>query len=247
MRGDGIQFPVEITSSEYQDSNGNKRCSVIVRDISERRQAEDTLYASEKKYRSIFENVQDVYYETLLDGTILEVSPSIGFVSEGQYSRADLIGKSMYDFYPDSQTRDTILAEMQKTGIVTDFEVRLRNKDGSFIQCSISAKSSINAEGRIEKIVGSMHGISERKRAENALHESEKRFQTLAEISPVGIFRTNTEGSTTYVNPRWCQISGVSSRKALGHGWLTAVHPEDREKLNSDWKRTTYAHTISVT
>jgi len=64
-----------------------------------------------------------------------------------------------------------------------------------------------------------------------ALQESERTYQTLARISPVGIFRTDPNGSTTYVNPQWCQISGMSVDQALGDGWLAAVHPEDREKI----------------
>jgi PAS domain S-box-containing protein len=71
------------------------------------------------------------------------------------------------------------------------------------------------------------------------LQKSEQRFQTLAQISPVGIFRTDPNGSTTYVNPRWCTISGLSAEQALGDGWLSAVHPDDRERLNRGWEEST--------
>jgi PAS domain S-box-containing protein len=74
--------------------------------------------------------------------------------------------------------------------------------------------------------------------AEKALIDSEKRYHKLAEISPVGIFRTDETGVTTYVNPRWCEISGLSADKAFGYGWLNAVHPDDREKLSNGWKDT---------
>jgi len=67
------------------------------------------------------------------------------------------------------------------------------------------------------------------------LRESEGRYQTLARISPVGIFRTQANGITTYVNPKWCEISGVSSEDALGDGWLNAVHPDDRERVTKGW------------
>ena len=64
----------------------------ILTDITERKRAEKELQEKEEKYRSIFENVQDVYYETSFDGTILEVSPSIELISKGQYCRGDLMG-----------------------------------------------------------------------------------------------------------------------------------------------------------
>ena len=70
------------------------------------------------------------------------------------------------------------------------------------------------------------------------LRESEERYQTLANISPVGIFRTDKNGVTTYVNPMWCQISGLSAAGAMGEGWLAAVHPDDRESLNKGWQET---------
>jgi PAS domain S-box-containing protein len=79
--------------------------------------------------------------------------------------------------------------------------------------------------------------IVERKQAEESLRESEKRYQTLAEISPVGIFRTDAQGLTIYVNQCWCEISGMSADEALGNGWLKAVHPDDHEKLPGTGKR----------
>jgi PAS domain S-box-containing protein len=75
-----------------------------------------------------------------------------------------------------------------------------------------------------------------RKKAEVAVFESEKRYHTLTEVSPVGIFRTDAAGFTTYVNPRWCQISGLSFEEALGNGWLNAVHSEDRIETVNGWE-----------
>jgi PAS domain S-box-containing protein len=74
------------------------------------------------------------------------------------------------------------------------------------------------------------------------LQESEQRYQILARISPVGIFRTDANGSTTYVNPKWCAISGLSVEQALGDGWLEAVHPEDRERLSRGWRESAQLH-----
>jgi len=78
--------------------------------------------------------------------------------------------------------------------------------------------------------------VSERLRAEEALRESEARFQLLAEVSPVGIFQTDPQGATTYVNRRWTEISGLPAERALGDGWLQAVHPEDLEHLAKGWE-----------
>lgn len=81
--------------------------------------------------------------------------------------------------------------------------------------------------------------------AEEALKESELRFRILAESAPVGIFTTDSQGSTTYVNPRWCQISKLNFEEALGNGWLKAVHPEDMENLALNWEKSASASIAS--
>ncbi|HEX9152714.1 MAG TPA: PAS domain S-box protein, partial [Flavobacterium sp.] len=84
-----------------------------------------------------------------------------------------------------------------------------------------------------------------RRKAEEAVFESEERYHTLTEVSPVGIFCTDTNGLTTYVNPRWCQISGLSYEEALGNGWLAAVHIEDKKMLFNGWENATFNQEIS--
>jgi two-component system sensor histidine kinase UhpB len=63
--------------------------------------------------------------------------------------------------------------------------------------------------------------------AEQALRESEERFRTLAQIAPVGIYRTNVKGRWVYVNEGWCALTGRAADQALGDGWMDAVHPDD--------------------
>ena len=84
-----------------------------------------------------------------------------------------------------------------------------------------------------------------RERTKQKLRESEERYQNLAKIAPVGIFRTDKNGATTYVNPMWCQISGLSEAEAMGDGWLGAVHPDDREALSKGWQETIQRHKPS--
>jgi PAS domain S-box-containing protein len=77
------------------------------------------------------------------------------------------------------------------------------------------------------------------------LRKSEQRYQSLAKISPIGIFRTDANGATTYVNPKWCDLSGLSVDQALGEGWLEAVHPDDKERLSQEWQESTQLHKAS--
>jgi PAS domain S-box-containing protein len=65
--------------------------------------------------------------------------------------------------------------------------------------------------------------------------ETEARYQTLTEASPVGIFYADAVGDCLYVNERWCQISGITCNEALGKGWLQGIHPDDRDRVFTEW------------
>lgn len=84
------------------------------------------------------------------------------------------------------------------------------------------------------------------RQASKALELNELKYQTLIRMSPVGIFLTDATGYTVYVNPRWCEITGLTVDEALGNGWIDAVVAEDREWLMSGWDKAT-ADTSSST
>jgi PAS domain S-box-containing protein len=148
-----------------------------ITNITLRKQAEIALKQSEEKYRRIFENVQDVYYETSIDGKILEVSPSIENLSGGNYKMEDLIGKSMYDFYSEPQERQLIVTELKAKGFINDFEITLKKREGLNTPCSISAKLILDHNGLPEKIVGSMHDITDRKNVSDALRLAKEKAE----------------------------------------------------------------------
>jgi len=131
----------------------------------------------------------------------------------------------------------TDAGDLEFSIIRPDGEVRILNGRG------ILLRGSNNEPVRV---VGTVQDVTQRKQAENAIRESERRYQTLLNISPAGIFRTDLNGNTTYINPKWTEISGLSEQEALGSGWLNTVHPDDREKLISDWKEISYRQQESL-
>ena len=141
-------------------------------DLTDRREFEERLRRSEARYRRIFENFQDIYYEVGLDGVILEISPSIEKYSP--FRREELIGKSINEFYADQTQRDSFLQAILESGSVYDFEIQLRDSGGSLFTCSITAAILPGSKTLPPRIVGSMRDISARKQAEQALKEREE-------------------------------------------------------------------------
>jgi PAS domain S-box-containing protein len=75
-----------------------------------------------------------------------------------------------------------------------------------------------------------------RRNAEEELQASERRFETLCEQAPLGIYATDPEGRCIYTNRSWSSMSGLSANESLGHGWKAALHPDDRERVFHQWK-----------
>ena len=116
--------------------------------------------------------------------------------------------------------------------------LRIIRRDGAIRHVDVSARLLFDDAGVPHSTVGSLHDVTERLVFEQALRESEHRFQTLADLAPVGIFRTDTRGALTYANRAWYALAGLTPEQARGDGWSDAVHPGDRERVFADWQAT---------
>ena len=87
------------------------------------------------------------------------------------------------------------------------------------------------------EIISIVRDITKRKQAESALQSSQRRYQTLAEASPVCIFHSDAFGNCLYVNQRWHEITGLNAELAAETGWMNAIHPDDAERVKNQWYR----------
>jgi PAS domain S-box-containing protein len=79
--------------------------------------------------------------------------------------------------------------------------------------------------------------IGELERAHAALQESEARLRLLSQLAPVGIMQTGLNGTVTFVNDRWCELTGLTARDAVGAGWSAGFHPDDIKRIEGEWRR----------
>jgi len=184
IKKNGEMIHVEIygSSTFYK---GSVAVSGTMLDITERKQADEALKESEKKYRQIYDNILDVYYEANIDGIILEISPSIEKYS--QYKREELIGKSLYDVYTNPEERNKLIEALINDGSVNEHELNLTDKDKTQHICSINSMLIKDKNGNPTKIVGIMRDISNRKKAEKEKMELEEKLFRSQKMESLGL------------------------------------------------------------
>lgn len=177
-----------LSVSLVRDNNGLPLHFVSqIENITLRRSAEMKLRESEAKYRKIFENVQDVFYQTDINGIVTEISPSIENYSG--YKREKIIGSHVENFYYYPEDREKLVDYLKAYGKMSDFQVRLKTNANEIVHTSINAHLLIDNDGNIYGYEGSMRDIRERKKAEDALKERDALLTKLSEQIPGVIYQ----------------------------------------------------------
>lgn len=148
----------------------------ITYDITKIKAAESALFESEQKYRRIFENIQDVFYQTNQAGMVTEISPSIE--KHSGYARNEVLGKPVTDFYFNVEDRVELVETIKKDRVVSDFEVRLKTKAGEKRYSSVNAQLIVR-NGEVVGTEGSMRDVTERKLQQDSLKSLNNELETL--------------------------------------------------------------------
>lgn len=202
------------------------------------------LIKSEEKYRLLAENSSDLVWSLDLQTFNFNyISPSVTKILG--YTQDEAIKMTIEQFFTPESYKFIInelneVIELDKLKKMPINEVRVYEakevcKNGEIIDVEIKAKFLRNKNGVPYGIQGITSDITKRKKTEEELQKSQQLFKTLTTVTQVGIFQTQPDGSTTYVNPKWEELSGITLLEAQGNGWLNAVHPDDREKLQNHW------------
>jgi PAS domain S-box-containing protein len=216
------------------ESRVQARTEELRLEVSERRQAEMAL-----RERT-----------GILDTLI--VSNPIAIVAQDLLGRVELANPAFHELFgysPDEtygKPLDDLIAagdlKVEATAIYQDILARKtihrtsqrRRKDGSLVDVEIHGVPLL-IDGKPRGSFALYQDISHRIRVEKAVRESEERFRTLSEAAPVGIFCADANGQLLYLNNRLAEMTGRAAGEVLGNGWITSIHPEDREGVKKVW------------
>ena len=229
-RASGEIVPVEVTTN-YVVFEGEEYVAGTIRDISERKRADDALRASEARFRILVDHAADAFVLRDERGIVVDVNrhtcESLG------YSREELIGMSLSEIDPDVDL-DATWKRFDAGEPMITFESRHRRKDGTLFPVEVRKRRFMSPEGRPLALTLA-RDITERKRAEEALRESEERYRALIEVSPQIVWTTPADGSTIHVNQWWYDYTGLTQAETEG---FQPIHPEHRRRMWHSWRQT---------
>ncbi|WP_316979634.1 PAS domain S-box protein [Shumkonia mesophila] len=198
--------------------------------ITERKRAEEALRWSEWDLRGILDNMVDTFFRTDREGRIIMMSPSV--VDLTGFAPEEMLGHHFASFFADPGTPTDLMMLLDDNGGKLDgYEVMLRHRDGTELWALTTARRYFDEDGDIAGIEGVAHDITVRKRAEQALRDSEDRFRDFAEASSDWMWETNPDNCFAFVSDRFLELVGVPKEKIIGQSPFTAgdpiIHPAD--------------------
>jgi PAS domain S-box-containing protein len=211
LRKDGVEIDVELSASVIK-FDGKPADLGIVRDITERKKTEERIRVSEEKYRNLFENATDVIYTHDLEGKITTANRAI---EDYGFRRGEIIGKNILELVPKKYWPKLAFQIKQiAEGHSFEDEVEVNTPLGV-----IKAEYKITPIRRHEKIIGAqaiIRDVTENKKAEQDLRESEAKYRHIFELCPDGIMTATMNGTVLSINKAFVDLTGFSEEEILG-------------------------------
>lgn len=226
VKTDGTPFEASVILTSFSDHHHQFLQFIIrygsvneqIKELEKRKQA---CIEAEIKYKRIFENVQDVFYRTDLNGIITEISPSIEKYS--RYIHADVIGQPIYKFYHNPDDRQKLIDKIRENGEVNDFEVLLKGKNNQLVWGSVNAHFITDESGQIVGIEGTIRDLTERKQAEDKSKLALSLLQATLDSTTDGILVVNLSGKITSYNKQFREMFNHSEETLQQGDDITAI------------------------
>jgi PAS domain S-box-containing protein len=242
---DGQERIVEVHSKPIRIDGKVVGLIGISRDITERKRAEETLKESEERFSVAFRvNPAPMTLSTVDDGVVLDVNDR--WLSMLGYARDEMIGQKSANLpiWADYEARASFIRKFLKEGFLRGESVQLRTKSGE-IRDTLWSAELVKYRGR-EVVLSLLYDITERKRAEEALQESEERFRLMVETTQDIIYTVDERGFLTYVNPTTERIMGYSINELKGKYLDEIIAPECIDSVKDRFKRAMKGESIPV-
>lgn len=234
--------PLDRWFEVFAYPRGGDRLSVLYEDVTERKQAENALRASEGRLRSFAETSSDVLWIVDAETGRLEyLSPAYETVwGEPRDAVMADLGHWATRVHPDDRVRAGEALEGLRAGRRRMIEYRIVRPDGEvrFIQ---DTGFPIMRDGKVVRLAGVAQDLTERHLAERAVAQAEQRARTLMEGVPQLVWRAVDGGNWTWASPQWTTFTGQPEAESHELGWLDAVHPDDRDAAREAW-----AHAVET-
>jgi diguanylate cyclase (GGDEF)-like protein/PAS domain S-box-containing protein len=229
IRKDGSVAQVEDSVSLLRDAAGKPIgfCGVS-RDRSEQQKVEEAIRASEQKYRDLVENINDIIYATDERGIITYIAPGIEAV--GGYTTSEIIGRPFLDFVHKEDIpymRDMFKQDL--SGRPEPHEYRAVTKTGDIRWVRASSRPFFK-EGRVIGLRGVSTDITARKRAEEALQESEKKYRSILSTMEEGYYEVDLAGNLIFFNDALSGIYGYTREELMMMNNREYMSPETAKK-----------------
>jgi PAS domain S-box-containing protein len=227
---DGHEVYVEINGGII-NYNGRSADMAFVRDITERKKAEESLQVSEERFRSFFENEPEYCYMISSEGIILDINKSA--LRALGYNKNELVGKPHNSIYhPDyPQQMERIVTQMKKKGKLKNEETVVITKKSKPLTVLLSTDTVKDKNGKILHSISVQRDITERKKLEEVLKRSEAKYRSLVEKAGTGIAVSDVKGRLSYVNEALCKMMGYSEDELIDKPFIDFIHPEDMEDI----------------
>lgn len=201
----------------------------IVRDIDEWRRTEEALRESEEKYRKLFQNAPIGIFQSTIEGTFLNVNPYFAqiFGYESPEDVIDSVKDVASQMFCVPENRAQVLEMALKHDRLRSFEIQYCRKDGSAFTGNLHMQVVRQDDGSVGHLEGFVEDITERKRAEEALRESEQRYRAIFNNAAAGINLTDSEGRFIEVNSTSASMYGYTQEELRGLTFYDLTHPED--------------------
>ncbi len=212
---DGTQTPVSFNATTFRGADGAlKGIFAAARDVTAQKQLEAELRESENYNRSVIEASADALVTVDPSLTITDVNEQM--VSFTGYKRADLIGSMFPDYFTDPGRAATGVRKTLDAGLVTNYELALRSRHGRILEVSINASVFKDTEGRVRGIVAAARDVTEQKRLQEQLKESQTYNRSLVEASPDALVMVDPELIITDVNEQTVLLTGTPREELVG-------------------------------